>query len=102
MAARHGGNLLYCTQERWMPANKTSECQLPRQALMGRRLRPLIRFAAEKPSNAVLQFDRPERNNNEVVHCLGRGAHQIVVARQDCKRRGADRGLGEPMKEIVD
>ena len=85
-----------------MPANKTREGQLPRQALMGHRFRPVIRFAAEKPSDAVLQFDRPERNNNEVVHSLGHGAHQIVVPRQDREGRGADRGLGKPMKEVVD
>ena len=101
MAARHGGNLLYRVKERRMPAYETRERQFARQALMSCRFRPAIRFAAEKPGDAVLQFDRTEWSNNEVVHCLGSGAHQIVIPRQNRERWGTDRVLGEPVKEIV-
>jgi hypothetical protein len=101
MAMRHGGNLLYYVQEPRMPAHEAREGQLPRQALMSRRFRCIIRFAAEKPSDAVLQFAPVERSNNKVVDRVGGGPHEIVVPGQDRERRRADRGLGEPVKEIV-
>src|SRR5437879_6005182 len=54
MPTRHGRDLLYCVQERRMPAHEAREGQLPRQALMSRRFCLIIRFAAKEPSDAVL------------------------------------------------
>jgi len=49
----------------------------------------------------MVELHSGEWNNNEVVYCLHGSAHQVLISRQNRKRRGADWGLCKPLKETV-